>query len=145
MESRTAEGLAEVSVTFENIGADLLAADSAADAAAAARRQGRYRWSVALARRADLLATRCKGARTPAMPNIDARAELTPCERETALLAAAGRPNREIAETLVLSVRTVENRLQHVYEKLGVSGRRQLARALGVDSITRVTASSDPR
>jgi hypothetical protein len=34
---------------------------------------------------------------------------------------------REIAGELVVSVRTVENHLQRVYEKLGVSGRKELA------------------
>jgi DNA-binding NarL/FixJ family response regulator len=38
--------------------------------------------------------------------------------------------NKEIAEKLVLSVRTVETRLQRIYEKLGVSSRAQLAAAL---------------
>jgi DNA-binding NarL/FixJ family response regulator len=39
--------------------------------------------------------------------------------------------SREIAETIVVSTRTVENHLQRVYEKLGVSGRAELADALG--------------
>ena len=58
------------------------------------------------------------------------RAELTPAERETALLAATGRSSKDIAADLVLSVRTVENRLQRVYEKLGVSSRTELSRRL---------------
>ena len=61
------------------------------------------------------------------------RARLTPAEREAAVLAAVGHSNKDIARTLILSVRTVENRLQHVYEKLGVSGRRELAAALAAE------------
>ena len=49
------------------------------------------------------------------------------------MLAAAGRTNKEIAEQLFLSPRTVENRLQRVYEKLGISGRTELDEALTVD------------
>jgi DNA-binding CsgD family transcriptional regulator len=47
-----------------------------------------------------------------------------------ARLAATGRSNREIAEELVVSVRTVENHLQRAYDKLGISGRDELAAAL---------------
>ncbi len=55
---------------------------------------------------------------------------LTPAEREVALLAASGRANRDIAATLYLSPRTVENRLHRIYEKLGISGRAELSAAL---------------
>ena len=44
------------------------------------------------------------------------------------LLAAAGASSREIAERLVISVRTVDNHLQSAYRKLGVSRRQDLAR-----------------
>jgi DNA-binding NarL/FixJ family response regulator len=40
-------------------------------------------------------------------------------------LVAAGRENREIAEALTLSVRTVERHLQTVYRKLGLTGSAQ--------------------
>jgi DNA-binding NarL/FixJ family response regulator len=56
---------------------------------------------------------------------------LTKRELEVATLAARGLSSREIAETLVVSTRTVENHLQRAYEKLGVSGRTELAGALG--------------
>jgi DNA-binding NarL/FixJ family response regulator len=52
---------------------------------------------------------------------------LTPREREIVLLIAGGRSNREIAEALVLSVRTVERHVENIYAKLGVHG--QAARA----------------
>ena len=57
-------------------------------------------------------------------------AALTRREREIARLAATGRTNRDIADALVVSLRTVENHLHRVYEKLGVSGREELAAAL---------------
>jgi DNA-binding NarL/FixJ family response regulator len=53
--------------------------------------------------------------------------ELTPTEERVARLAAAGRTNREIAEALFLSVRTVEGHLSHAYHKLGVRSRTELA------------------
>lgn len=83
--------------------------------------------------RASALASQCENPVTPALQNIEIRARLTPSERETALLAAAGRSNRDIAAQLFLSSRTIENRLQRVYEKLGVSGRAELADALSIE------------
>ena len=53
-----------------------------------------------------------------------------PARVETAVLAANGRANKEIAEQLHLSPRTVENRLQRVYDKLGISGRGELGEVL---------------
>jgi DNA-binding NarL/FixJ family response regulator len=51
-------------------------------------------------------------------------------EREIALLVADGRTNREVAEQLVLSTRTVEAHLRNVYGKLGVRSRVELTRRL---------------
>ncbi len=55
---------------------------------------------------------------------------LTPSERRVAELAAAGMPNRQIAQTLFLTVKTIETHLGAAYDKLGIRSRRQLADAL---------------
>jgi DNA-binding NarL/FixJ family response regulator len=55
------------------------------------------------------------------------------CGSDAAELAAHGCSNKAIAAELVLSVRSVENRLQHVYEKLAISGRAELTEALRVE------------
>lgn len=128
-----AENLVRVSQSFEEIGALLLAAESAADAAVALRRAGDSRKAVGAERRAAALADRCEGASTPGMQAAATRASLTPTERQTVLLAVGGRSNKQIAEELFVSVRTVENQLQRVYEKLGIGSRTQLAEALGLD------------
>lgn len=52
--------------------------------------------------------------------------DLTDREREIADLVVGGLTNRQIAERLVVSVRTVENHLHHVYQKLNVTSREQL-------------------
>lgn len=52
---------------------------------------------------------------------------LTPGERRVFDLAAAGLSTPEIAHSLVVSRRTVENHLYRIYRKLGVSSRRELA------------------
>jgi DNA-binding CsgD family transcriptional regulator len=51
---------------------------------------------------------------------------LTAQERHIVLMAASGLTNREIAERLNLSLRTVSSHLYHVYPKLGVSRRHEL-------------------
>jgi DNA-binding CsgD family transcriptional regulator len=56
---------------------------------------------------------------------------LTTRERQVAGLAAQGLSNREIAESLFVTVKTVEWHLRHTYEKLGLASRRELAAALG--------------
>jgi DNA-binding CsgD family transcriptional regulator len=57
--------------------------------------------------------------------------ELTASERRVAQLAAGGQTNREIAQELFVTPKTVENHLRHAYAKLGVGGRRELAGVLG--------------
>jgi DNA-binding CsgD family transcriptional regulator len=53
---------------------------------------------------------------------------LTPAERRVADLVAEGRTNREVAATLFLSEKTVATHLSHIYAKLGVRSRTELAR-----------------
>jgi DNA-binding CsgD family transcriptional regulator len=53
--------------------------------------------------------------------------QLTPAEQRVARLAAAGRTNREIADVLFMSVRTVEGHLSRIYAKLGIRSRIDLA------------------
>ena len=108
----------------------LVAAEAGAAAAAALRAEGRE----ASARRAEARAAAwlrdCEGARPPTLPPAGPAEELTPREREVALLAAGGLSSAEIAARLVVSVRTVDNHLQRAYGKLGVGGRHELAEAL---------------
>ena len=125
-----AVALDEVATRFEDMGADLLAAEAAADAAVALRRAGDPRAAAAAERRAGDLAAQAEDPVTPALQGVETRAVLTPAERETAVLAANGRANKEIAAQLHLSPRTVENRLQRVYDKLGISGRGELGEVL---------------
>ena len=122
--------LMEVAERFAAADALLVAAEAAAAAAAAHREAGRLSSSRAADARAALWLTKCEGARPPTLLAAPAAAELTPREREIALLAAGGSSSREIAERLVLSVRTVDNHLQNAYRKLGVSRRQDLGSVL---------------
>ena len=52
---------------------------------------------------------------------------LTPTESRVATLVAEGRTNREVADALFVTVRTVEANLTRIYSKLGVRNRSELA------------------
>jgi DNA-binding CsgD family transcriptional regulator/DNA-binding transcriptional ArsR family regulator len=128
--ARDAEALDRVSQDFEDMGAILYAAEARAEAAVLLRRAGKARQGAEAEQKAARLLARCEGAATPPVQSITAQVRLSPGELDTALQAAAGRTNRQIASDMNLSVRTVENHLQRVYEKLGVSGRHELADAM---------------
>ena len=74
----------------------------------------------------ELLAT---GAR-PRRVALSGVASLTPSERRIAEMAAEGPTNREIAQTLFITQRTVEVHLTSIYRKLAITSRSQLAAAL---------------
>ncbi|MER6433399.1 LuxR C-terminal-related transcriptional regulator [Streptomyces sp900105245] len=119
---------------LEAIGAYLLAAEAAAQAANVHHQRGDQRRATASTNESARLASHCGGARTPLLAAPEAVTKLTRREREISLLAAAGYPSKNIAENLHLSVRTVDNHLQHAYTKLGVTTRQELASTLGVKS-----------
>ena len=52
---------------------------------------------------------------------------LTKREREVAVFVAEGLTNRDIADRLVISDRTVETHVEHIRNKLGVRSRAQVA------------------
>jgi len=84
-------------------------------------------WGPLAARaRAELLAS---GAR-PRRAALTGRAALTPTERRVADLAVNGHTNRQIAQALFVTAKTIETHLTHVYRKLRVRDRTQLAAAL---------------
>ncbi|HEX4126820.1 MAG TPA: AAA family ATPase [Acidimicrobiales bacterium] len=127
---KDSHALGAAAARFENLGALLYAAEALGEAAVHLRRDGATREAAATQQSAARLLARCEGAVTPFVRAIGARAQLTPAELDTALQAAAGSTDKQIAELMHLSVRTVENRLHRAYQKLGISHRRELVEAL---------------
>jgi len=76
------------------------------------------------------------GAR-PRRERLDGIEALTPAERRVAQLAAEGLTNRQIAETLWVTLKTVEVHLGRSYGKLSIGGRGELVAALGLEPGTR--------
>jgi DNA-binding CsgD family transcriptional regulator len=121
--------------TFAELGFDLFAAEAQAAAAEAHAALGQKARANASAERARRLAAACVGATTPLLRRLGAAGQpgdLTRREREIAELAARGHTDREIADMLYLSVRTVHAHLRSAYAKLGVAGRGELAAALDI-------------
>jgi DNA-binding NarL/FixJ family response regulator len=93
-------------------------------AAEAAAQAYRLKPSDAIAFRLAELLTVCEGVDTPALQL--GMTQLTEREQEIAELAANGLSSRQIAEQLVVSLRTPDNHLFKVYSKLGIAGRAEL-------------------
>ena len=108
-----------------------LAADAASAARDALARQGRQRDAGGCARKAAELIAKTEGGVTPLFAVVESVIPLTRREREIAVLVAAGRTSRGVAEACFLSVRTVETHLARIYDKLGINSRAELADALG--------------
>ncbi len=60
---------------------------------------------------------------------------LTASERRVAEMACAGQTNREIAQALFVTAKTVENHLSHAYHKLGIASRAELPEALAQPAV----------
>ncbi|HEY5842488.1 MAG TPA: helix-turn-helix transcriptional regulator [Mycobacterium sp.] len=121
-----AAGLCEASVRLEAMGDRVGAADAAAHAAIAYRRRNLRGSALASSSRAQRLAEQCGGASTPALKEAAQPSPLTAREREIVTLVAQGMSNREIADRLTMSVRTVEGHLYRATTKTGACNRNEL-------------------
>jgi DNA-binding CsgD family transcriptional regulator/energy-coupling factor transporter ATP-binding protein EcfA2 len=115
---------------FAAMGAVALAADAAAQAAREHARTGQRGKEVKSSARAHWLASQHE-IRTPAVRSVAQPLPITDREREIVLLAAAGLSNRQIADRLSVSVRTVEGHVYRIFAKLGIERREQLIHLVG--------------
>ncbi|WP_406817893.1 LuxR C-terminal-related transcriptional regulator [Mycobacterium sp. M23085] len=117
---------------FADLGALAFAADASAQAAGEHARRGDRRKEIESSSWAHSLANQC-GVRTPALEAAARPLPFSGRERQIVTLVAAGMSNREIANRLVISVRTVEGHLYRLFTKLGVNHRDQLVQLLNLD------------
>jgi len=142
--SRGIELLRQAVRVLGGSGARLEHARAMADLGAALRRAGQRAESREVLRPALDLAHRCgaialteriraellaAGGR-PRRFVLSGLDSLTPSERRVAQLAAGGLSNRDIAQNLFITTRTVEGHLTHAYQKLAITSREQLPAAL---------------
>jgi DNA-binding CsgD family transcriptional regulator len=142
--ARGVELLAEAAAVLERSPARLEHARALTDLGAALRRANRRKAARDPLRRALDIADAC-GARPladraryelraaggrPRRPRIGGAQALTASERRIAGMAADGLSNREIAQALFVTKKTVEAHLSNAYRKLDIHSRMQLAAAL---------------
>lgn len=141
------EQLAEAAAMFERAGTGLELARTLTEQGALLRRVGRRRDAREPLRRGLDLATGCgalaisrrareeliaAGAK-PRRERISGVEALTASELRVARLAAQGLTNRQIAQALFITMRTVSAHLGQAYSKLDIGDRAQLASLLSVD------------
>jgi DNA-binding CsgD family transcriptional regulator len=125
--ARDGAALMDAAEEMAMIGALRYAVEAASDAAAAFLSQGRHDSARRAAARARQLHVPDQGAELPQIDGLDATAiDLTRREAQLVDLAREGLSNAEIADRLVLSVRTVETHLYRGMQKLGIKDRRDL-------------------
>jgi DNA-binding NarL/FixJ family response regulator len=109
------------------IGALRYAVEAASEAASVFLNQGRHDSARRAAARARELHVPDQGAPLPPIDGLDATAvELTPRQAQLIEFARQGLSNAEIADRLVISVRTVETHLYRGMQKLGIRDRHDL-------------------
>ncbi|MGH3632828.1 MAG: LuxR C-terminal-related transcriptional regulator [Mycobacterium sp.] len=135
------DALLEVSGDLEAMGDRIAAADAAAHASLAFHRHDQRGSALTASARAGRIITEC-GATTPATRAAASPLPLTDREREIAALVRQGLSNKEIAKSLTVSVRTVENHIYRACSNLGIATRDELGRL--VSQFTATDETSHP-
>lgn len=119
--------LLEVSTGFELMGDRIAAADAAAHAALSFGKSNMERSRLSASARATRIITECRGV-TPATQAATRPLTLSDREQQIATMVSQGRTNRQIADDLVMSVRTVEGHVYRACAKLGLKNRSELSK-----------------
>ncbi len=135
--AREAEALASGDATaLDDVAADAavfgaigIAADAAAHAARRHAEAGEVGASLASLYRSEAVLRRAPGQRSLVLDEVEPI--LSAREREVVDAVVDGASNREVADRLYISHRTVESHLRRIYRRLGVSGREELTLLLG--------------
>jgi DNA-binding NarL/FixJ family response regulator len=118
--------LLDASRQYEAFGDRLAAADAAAQAVVAYQHAGLRGAAMSASATAQRLAAECQGAKTPALRAATTPQEFTTRQREIILLAAQGLSNKQIADRLAMSTRSVEGHLFRASQRVGANSREQL-------------------
>ncbi|MFI8829325.1 AAA family ATPase [Streptomyces sp. NPDC053431] len=122
--------LEQAAMAFSESGTYLYAAEAFAELARLYRRAGNERNATSATSRAHSHLRSCGPVDTPPLRFLSLLTPLSERERTIAILAVRGMSDKEIAERLVISPRTVGNTLYRIYQKAGVTGRKSLRKVL---------------
>jgi len=120
------DALVDASRRYEEFGDCLAAADAAAHAFVAYQNAGLRGTALSASATAQRLAAECQDARTPALLAATTSQPFTARQREIISLAAQGLSNKEIADRLIMSTRSVEGHLFRASQRVGANNREQL-------------------
>lgn len=120
------DALLDASRHYEAFGDMLAAADAAAQAVVAYQDKGSRGSAMTASAVAQRLADECQGAQTSALRAVTTPQPFTARQREIISLAAQGLANKEIANRLTMSIRSVEGHLFRASQRVGANSREQL-------------------
>ncbi len=124
--SADSEALLEVSRRYEDFGDRLAAADAAAQAVVAYQDAGLRGAALTASASVQRLTAECQYPMTPAIRAAVAPQPFTARQREIISLAAQGLSNKEIADRLTMSIRSIEGHLFRASQRVGANSRDQL-------------------
>lgn len=122
--------LVESSRQYGGFGDRLAAADAMAHAVRVYQDRGLGGAALQASAKAQQLAGECDGPDTPALRSATVPRPITARQREIISLAAQGLSNKEIAERLTVSIRSVEGHLFRASQRVGANSREQLIELL---------------
>ncbi|MCV7064931.1 helix-turn-helix transcriptional regulator [Mycolicibacterium farcinogenes] len=125
--------LLDASHRYEGFGDRLAGADAAAQAVVAYQHAGLRGAAMTASATAQRLTTECQGAQTPALRAGTTAQPFTARQREIISLAAQGLSNKQIADRLTMSIRSVEGHLFRASQRVAANSREQLISILRGD------------
>jgi DNA-binding NarL/FixJ family response regulator len=120
------DALLDASRQYEAFGDRIAAADAAAHAVIAFQDAGLRGAAMTASATVQRLAAECQGAQTPALRAVTTPQPFTERQREIISLAAQGLSNKEIADRLTMSIRSIEGHLFRASQRVGANSRDQL-------------------
>jgi DNA-binding CsgD family transcriptional regulator len=120
------DGLIKASGSYREFGDRLAAADAAAQAVVAYQQAGLRGAAMNASATLERLAAACPGAQTPALRAAATPQPFTARQREIISLAAQGLSNKEIADRLTMSIRSVQGHLFRASQRVGANSRQKL-------------------